>query len=77
MTRAFSTQHRRLTALRLAAQGVDAAGAPSSVPETVRRMLALQAQDLAGAMWSVGLRSAGSTLSDVEAAIAAGTVVRS
>ena len=83
MTRAFTPQHRRLTALRIAAQGIDGAGsaapaAPArSVVGTVQRMLALQAQDLAGALWSVGLRSPGSTLADVEAAIAAREVVRS
>lgn len=41
------------------------------------RMLALQAQDYGQAVWALGLRAPGSTRSDVEAALDAGTVVRS
>ncbi len=40
-------------------------------------MLALQAQDLAGVEWSVGLRATGATQRDVEAALDAGDIVRS
>ena len=40
-------------------------------------MLAIQAQDLPGAKWSVGLRSPGSTSVDVDAALASGEIIRS
>ena len=40
-------------------------------------MLALQAQDLPGARWSIGLRLPGSTEADVERALATGEIVRS
>ena len=40
-------------------------------------MLAIQAQDLPGAKWALGLRAPGTTLADVDAALAAGTIVRS
>jgi len=76
-----------LTGLRLTAQRIGAASAVSvpvsdaeataGVAKTVRRMLALQAQDAAGAMWSVGLRTPGCTSAHVESAIASGAVVRS
>jgi hypothetical protein len=67
---------RRLTALRLAAQRIRASdlATPAAV---VRWMLAMQAQDLPGAKWSVGLRSPGSTEAAVEAACDAGEIVRS
>jgi hypothetical protein len=67
---------RELTALRLSAQGIASAhdADPASV---VRRMLAMQAQDLPGALWSVGLRTADRTRSDVQAALDAGTIARS
>ena len=76
MTRSFTASHRELTALRLSAQGIGAP-APDGIAGTVRRMLGVQAQDFAGAKWSVGLRTPGSTDAEVEAAIAAGSVVRS
>ncbi|WP_372434344.1 winged helix DNA-binding domain-containing protein [Arthrobacter cavernae] len=61
--------------LRLASQGLlDGFG---SVAECVSRMGAMQAQDLPSALWAVGQRVPGSGLSDVRAAIDAGTVVRS
>jgi hypothetical protein len=67
---------RRLTALRLAAQRIE--GARSSSPaEAVAWMLALQAQDLPGAKWSVGLRTAGATEAHVDAALNSGGIVRS
>ncbi len=62
--------------LRLASQGLLGAGF-SSAPEAVRWMTAMQAQDLAAGMWAVGSRVPGSGLSDVRAAIDAGTIVRS
>ena len=40
-------------------------------------MLAIQAQDFPGAKWALGLRAPGTTLADVDAALAAGTIVRS
>jgi hypothetical protein len=67
---------RELTALRLAAQCI-----PRSTFErpadVVRHMLAMQAQDFPGAKWSIGLRLAGSTDAAIEAALAAGEIVRS
>jgi hypothetical protein len=67
---------RELTALRLAAQRISTS--PSASPaDTVRWMLALQAQDLPGARWAVGLRTPGATDRDVRAALASGEIVRS
>jgi hypothetical protein len=62
--------------LRLASQGLLGKGF-AGVPEAVRGMTALQAQDLQAALWAVGLRVPGAGLSDVRAALNAGTVVRS
>ncbi|HEX4401580.1 MAG TPA: winged helix DNA-binding domain-containing protein [Galbitalea sp.] len=50
--------------------------ASGSVTETVRHLLAIQAQDFAQALWAVGVRTEGSTRSDVLAALASGEVVR-
>jgi len=62
--------------LRLAAQRIE--GSTFTRPaEVVRWMLAMQAQDLPGAKWSVGLRAPGSTLADVDAALASGEIIRS
>ncbi|HEV8402514.1 MAG TPA: winged helix DNA-binding domain-containing protein [Candidatus Limnocylindrales bacterium] len=70
------TTRRRLAAMRLTAQRIG--GRATSTPlDTVRWMLALQGQDLAGAKWSIGLRGAGGTERDVDAAFAAGEIVRS
>jgi hypothetical protein len=64
---------------RLAAQSI--APAPRTdepdVAGTVRRLLALQAQDLGQALWALGLRTPGSTRDDVLAALEDGRVVRS
>jgi hypothetical protein len=67
---------RRLTALRLSALGIDSpsAGTPA---DAVRHLLALQGQDYAGALWSIGLRTPGATASSVEAAQEDGLLVRS
>ncbi|MEE2568030.1 winged helix DNA-binding domain-containing protein [Pseudarthrobacter sp. J64] len=62
--------------LRLVSQGLLGPGF-SSVPDAVRSMTAMQAQDLPAAMWAVGCRVPGAGLSDVRAALDAGTVVRS
>ncbi len=76
MTRAYTASRRQIASLRLAAQGIGAA--PFATPtEVVRHMLALQAQDFAGAKWSIGLRTATAVDADVEAAIAAREIVRS
>ena len=65
-----------LAALRLSALGIAAADAAAPV-DAVRGLLALQAQDFASALWSIGLRVPGSTAASVEAAHAAGGIVRS
>jgi hypothetical protein len=53
-------------------------GAPAESPaDAVRWMLAMQAQDYAGALWSVGVRSPGSGIADVTAALDEGRIVRS
>ncbi|MEO8262021.1 MAG: winged helix DNA-binding domain-containing protein [Pseudolysinimonas sp.] len=70
------TSRTDLAALRLSALGIATADAPAPV-DAVRRLLAMQAQDFPGAMWSVGLRVPGSTAESVEAAHAAGDIVRS
>ncbi|MDT0167936.1 winged helix DNA-binding domain-containing protein [Pseudarthrobacter sp. BRE9] len=62
--------------LRLASQRLAGAGA-ASVPELVRWMTAMQAQDLPAALWAVGVRLPGAGITDVRAAIDSGTVVRS
>ncbi|MCU1478634.1 MAG: winged helix DNA-binding protein [Subtercola sp.] len=69
------THRDTLTRLRLASQWISSAtGSPRDV---VRRMTAMQAQDLPGAKWSIGLRSPGSRLADVDAALNRGEFVRS
>ena len=62
--------------LRLASQGLLGTGFPT-VPDAVRWMTAMQAQDLGAALWAVGQRVPGTAASDVRAALDAGTVVRS
>jgi hypothetical protein len=47
------------------------------VADTVRHLLAIQAQDFAQAVWAIGLRTPGAVRSDVMAALASGDVVRS
>jgi hypothetical protein len=66
----------RLAGLRLSALGIAAADAPTPV-DAVRRLLAMQAQDFAGALWSVGLRVPDATAASVEAAHTSGAIVRS
>jgi hypothetical protein len=60
----------------MAAQGIGQAvrETPAGV---VGRLLALQAQDLPGAKWSVGVRGQPSSMAAVDAALRAGEVVRS
>src|SRR5678815_2507932 len=66
---------RDVSTLRLANQGISApvANSPASV---VSSLLAMQAQDYAGALWSIGLRTEDATRAHVEAEIAARRVVR-
>ncbi|MGO2541950.1 MAG: winged helix DNA-binding domain-containing protein [Specibacter sp.] len=68
-----------LARLRLAAQMIlptSASPIPGPV-DVVRSLTALQGQDFPGALWSIGLRSPGSTRADVEAAFNRGELVRS
>jgi len=63
---------------RLAAQSViGAAGSAPDVSATVRRLFAVQAQDFGHSLWAIGLRTPGSTRSDVLQAMAEGSIVRS
>jgi hypothetical protein len=75
MSRAFTANRRQLTALRLAAQRVDRPMA--SIADTVRHLLGVQAQDFAGAKWTLGLRTTGTTDASIEAALASRAIVRS
>jgi hypothetical protein len=87
MTRTYTAKRRELATLRLGVQRIAPSSAPtppssptsptSSVAATVRHSLAMQAQDFAGAKWSVGLRTEGSTDAAIEAALATGDIVRS
>lgn len=65
--------------LRLAAQWIlPSSTSPTPGPvDVVRWLTALQGQDFPGALWSIGLRSPGSTRADVEAAFNSGELVRS
>ena len=62
--------------LRLHAHGLTdpAADGPVAVAE---RMLAVQAQDYAAGQWALGVRSPGTTQTDVQEAVSAGQIVRS
>jgi hypothetical protein len=73
---ASAQARRRVARLRLAAQLLSSAPARNPA-DTVRRMLAMQAQDERGIKWSVGLRTSGATEADVDAAYDAGEIVRS
>lgn len=76
MTRAFTEDHRTLTRRRLAALSI-AGAPPPDAASAVRSLLAVQAQDFPGALWSVGLRTAGATAASVEAEHEHGAFVRS
>ena len=60
---------------RLRAQLIEGSTA-TSASDVVSRLLAMQAQDYAGALWAIGLRSPGSTAAGVEQAIAERAIVR-
>lgn len=62
--------------LRLASQGLLGPGF-NGVPEAVRAMTAMQAQDLQSALWAAGARVPGAGLSDVRRALDDRAVVRS
>ncbi|MET3920368.1 winged helix DNA-binding domain-containing protein [Arthrobacter sp. UYEF20] len=62
--------------LRLASQGLTGPGL-GTVPEAVRWMTAMQAQDLPAALWAVGQRVPGSRLGEVRGALDRGEIVRS
>lgn len=65
-----------LLRMRLAAQGLT--GPPAGgAAAAVRRVFALQAQDLRQAEWAIGARAPGATVDDVWTAFAAREVVRS
>ena len=66
---------RELLRLREFTQRIDPP-ASGTVAETVRHLLAVQAQDFPNALWAVGLRTKGSVRSDVLAALESGEVVR-
>jgi hypothetical protein len=67
---------RDLARLRLLNQHL--VHSPDRSPEdAVRWMLAMQAQDFPGALWSVGVRAPGSRVADVAAALDEGRIVRS
>jgi hypothetical protein len=69
-------ERRQITGLRLTALGI-AEPSLSRPDEVAQHLLAMQAQDYPGALWSVALRVPGSTLPQVEAALADGSMVRS
>jgi len=75
-SRDFTPTRRRLTALRLSALGIAQPSAASPVA-AVRHLLALQGQDYAGALWSIGLRTPGAVVADIQAALDRGDIVRS
>lgn len=67
---------RRIVRLRLGAQRIGASEF-TSVLDVVRWMTDMQAQDLPGALWSIGLRLPGSTAATVVEALQNGSIVRS
>jgi len=67
----------QLTRLRLAAQWIARPRPGASAADVVRHLTAMQAQDFAGAQWSVALRTTTLTEKHVEAAIADRSIVRS
>jgi hypothetical protein len=61
--------------MRLRAQLIEG-GSEARPHDVVSHLLAMQAQDYAGALWAIGLRLRDSTLADIERAIAERTIVR-
>ena len=64
-------RRRRLARQHLAGRGL------ATPAEVVRWLGAVQAQDLRGALWGIGQRTAGASEADLEQAIAGGALVRS
>lgn len=73
MARTSTSSTRAIWRERLTAQRL--AGGTSSPEAVVAHLLAVQAQELPAAMWSVGLR-AGCTRAEIEAALADGRILR-
>jgi hypothetical protein len=61
---------------RVAAQRLGARAMPGGEAELVSWLGAVQAQDYAASLWALGARAQGTTVTDVEAALADGTIVR-
>nr|AYM52550.1 hypothetical protein [Aetherobacter fasciculatus] len=72
----LSIDAAELVRLRLRSQGLTdrSARAPR---DAVRRLLAMQAQDFAAALWAIGVRASGATVTSVTRALEDGHVVRS
>jgi hypothetical protein len=67
-----------LLRLRLASQRIAPSGdAETGIADTVRHLLAMQAQDFGQGLWALGVRVPGATRTQVLAELASGTVVRS
>jgi hypothetical protein len=67
--------HAEIARRRLAGQRI-AGGPPAAPHEVVSHLVAMQAQDYPGAVWSVALRVPGATQADIERAIAERKIVR-
>jgi hypothetical protein len=76
MTSQQDTSLQDIALMRLVAQRLAGPRAPTAA-DAVRRLAAVQGQDLPGALVSVALRTASGTRSAVESALADGDVVRS
>jgi hypothetical protein len=72
---AIEVSARELLRLRECTQRITPV-ATGTVAETVRHLLAIQAQDFSQSLWAVGLRTKGSTRSDVLVALEHGEIVR-
>lgn len=70
------TSQQDIALMRLVAQRLAGPRGPTAA-DAVRRLTAVQAQDLPGALLSVALRTTTPSRADVEAALAGGDVVRS
>jgi Winged helix DNA-binding domain len=72
---AIDVSAREVLRLRLRTQRIECS-THTGVADTVRHLLAIQAQDFAQSLWAVGVRTPGATRSDVLAALESGVVVR-
>jgi len=68
-------QTRAIASMRLANQQIQSSTS-TTVAAVVSHLTAMQAQDYRGALWSIGLRLPGSTIAQVERAIAERSIVR-